>query len=121
MEVAGRIRVDERGQGTVEWVGLLVLIALLVAALAAAGVNLPAASLARSIAARLVCAISLTDTCADEPDLVAAYGRELAALVRQHAPGIAYEKGMRALPVDFRSCRSSSCADGAGEGVVARS
>jgi hypothetical protein len=120
MEDARRNRLDERGQGTVEWVGLLLLVAVLVAALIAAGVKLPAASLARTLAARLVCAISLSDTCANEPELVAAYGEELAALLREHAPGIAYERGMRALPVDFRSCRSSECADGLDEDVASR-
>src|SRR5213596_2491420 len=120
MGVAGRIRAGEQGQSTVEWVGLLLLVSLLLAALVAAGVNPPAASLARSIAARLVCAISLSDTCAGEPDLVAIYGEELAALVREHAPGLAYERGMHALPVDFRSCRSSECADGADEEVAVR-
>ena len=121
MAIAARVRNSQEGQSTVEWVGLVLFVCLLVAALVAAGVNLPAASLARSIAARLVCAISLSDACANEPDLVAAYGEDLAALVREHAPGIAYEKGMHALPVDFRSCRSSDCADGDDEGVVVRS
>src|SRR3954452_13262377 len=121
MGVAVRIRAGEQGQSTVEWVGLLLLAALLVAALVAVGLRLPAASLARSLAARPVCAISLSDPSADEPDLVATYGEKLAALVREHAPGIAYEKGMQALPVDFRSCRSTDCADGADGGLVVRS
>src|SRR3954465_4272432 len=113
MVLGERSRAGERGQSTAEWIGLLLLVCLFLAALIAAGVRLPAASLARSIASRLVCAISLSDTCAEEPDLVTAYGEELAALVREHAPGLAYEKGMYALPVDFRSCRSPGCADGA--------
>lgn len=121
MEGADRNRSGEQGQATVEWIGILLLLALLLAALLAVGLRLPAVPLARSIAARLVCAISLSRACADEPELVAAYGEELAALVREHAPGIAYEEGMSALPVDFRSCRSTVCAEGAGEGVVSRS
>jgi hypothetical protein len=34
---------------------------------------------------------------------------------------IVYERGMRALPVDFRRCRSSACSDGAEHGAVGRS
>ena len=41
-----------------------------------------------------------------------AYGDELGALVAATAPQIRYERGMRALPVDFRSCREDACAEG---------
>lgn len=110
----------ERGQAAVEWIGLVLLVALLAAALLAAAVRAPFASLARAIAARVVCAVELGDSCSEAPELVAFYGSELAALLRSHAPGLAYERGMHALPVDFRRCRSSSCGDGPGEGVVWR-
>ena len=120
MEAAGCRRDGEAGQATVEWIGLLLLVAVLLAALLVAGLRVPVSSLARSIAARIVCAVSLSDVCAEEPELVAAYGAELAGLLRAHSPGLAYERGMHALPVDFRSCRSSACGDGAGEGVVWR-
>ena len=104
-----------------EWVGLLLLVSLLVGLLAAAGVRVPGLSLARDIAARLVCAAQLSDGCDRDPELVAAYGAELAGLVREHAPAIVYERGMHALPVDFRSCRQSRCGDGASSGLVWRS
>ena len=42
----------ERGQSTVEWVGLLAVVALLFLALVAAGVRVPGASLARAIASK---------------------------------------------------------------------
>lgn len=116
-----RVRRAEPGQAAVEWVGLLLLVGLLLAALLAAGVRVPISSLARSIAARLVCAVSLSEDCGEAPELVAAYGGELASLLRDHSPGLAYERGMHALPVDFRSCRSPACGDGPGEGVVSRS
>jgi hypothetical protein len=86
-----------------------------------AGVRLPGAALARTIAERILCAVSLSDVCREEPALAAHYGPELAALIRDHAPGIAYERGMEALPVDFRRCREPSCANGRGEGYVTRS
>ncbi|HKP92145.1 MAG TPA: hypothetical protein VJT75_19400, partial [Thermoleophilaceae bacterium] len=41
----------------------------------------------------------------------AAYGARDAALVRRHAPNIAYEAGTLTLPVDWRQCRSHRCSD----------
>jgi hypothetical protein len=66
---------------------------LLLVVLAAAGGGIPGASLARSIAAKIVCAIALDGTCAEAPELVAAYGVETARLVREHAPWVLYERG----------------------------
>ena len=110
---------SQRGQTTVEWVGLVVLVSiLLVAVLAAAGAAVPGASLARAIAAKIVCALELGETCASEPDLVAAYGVETAELVREHAPWVFYEEGMTALPVDYRDCRDSECSTGEQQGAV---
>jgi hypothetical protein len=87
----------------------------------AVGGRLPGTSLVRTLTARIVCAVSLSDECATDPELVVAYGDELARVARAHAPAIAYERGMRALPVDFRSCREARCGDGAGSGLVWRS
>jgi hypothetical protein len=112
----------ERGQASPEWVALVALVALMSVVLAAGvGPRLPGAALARTIAGRLVCAIELSDACDRDPELVAAYGADLARALRRHAPQIAYEEGMHALPVDYRRCRSPSCADGPGEGLVWRS
>jgi hypothetical protein len=86
--------------------------------LAAAGAQVPGASLAHSIAAKIVCALELDDTCATEPELVAAYGLETAKLVADHAPWVFYEKGMVALPVDYRECRESECSVGPEEGLA---
>jgi hypothetical protein len=113
---------DESGQGTVEWVGLVLLVTLgLVAALAVAGARFPGTDVARMIAERIVCAVRLSDSCRTEPELVAAYGPELAAEVRAHAPGIVYENGMTALPVDYRTCRSAGCGNAPPWGAVWRS
>src|SRR6478609_603190 len=111
---------DERGQSTVEWVGTLLVVALLLAGLVAAGVRVPDASLARAIASRILCAASLADGCGDEPALIAAYGSEVGKLVRRHMPTIAFEEGSRAVPVDFRRCRSTACGDGSARGLVHR-
>ena len=105
----------QRGQATVEWIGLVLVLALAVAALGAvAGVALPGSALARAIGGRIVCALELSGDCEplEASDLVLAYGDELAGLVSLTAPQIRYEPGMRALPVDFRHCREDACAEG---------
>jgi hypothetical protein len=85
------------------------------------GLRLPGIVLAHEIGERLICAVRLTEDCVNEPALRAANGDEVAALLRDHAPALLYEDGMRTLPVDFRSCRSDACADGAESGAVTRS
>ena len=111
----------ERGQASSEWVGLILLVALLlVGALAGLGPLPLGVSLARTVGAKLICAIELSDSCQRDPELTAAYGTDLAKTLREHAPMIFYEHGMRALPVDFRACRSASCGDAAGEGKLWR-
>lgn len=109
---------EERGQGTIEWIGMVAVVALLLAALVVAGVRVPGASLARAIASRILCAAAMADRCGDEPALIAAYGSEVGKLVRRHMPTILFERGSRAMPVDFRRCRSSSCGDGSARGLV---
>jgi hypothetical protein len=116
--------VGERGQSTVEWIGLVLVVSLVVAGLGAvAGVVLPGTALARAIGGRIVCALSLSGDC--EPlragELALAYGDELGGLVAETAPQIRYEPGMRALPVDFRECREDACAEGRDGIRVARS
>jgi len=111
---------DELGQGTVEWVGLVCLVSLLLAGLVAVGVRVPGGELARAVASRILCAAALADGCGDEPELIAAYGTEVGRLVREHMPTIGFERGSRALPVDFRRCRDTACGDGADRGLVHR-
>lgn len=112
---------EERGQGTLEWVGTLGVVTVLLLGLAAAGVRVPGASLALAVASRILCAASLADGCGDEPALIAAYGTEVGKLVREQMPMLAFEEGSRALPVDFRRCRDSACGDGTERGLVHRS
>lgn len=111
---------SESGQTAAEWVGLLALVALLlVAVLHSAAARLPGAALADSIAEHLVCAAKLSacERSADSP-LVASYGEETAVLARRYAPELRYEPGSRAIPVDFRRCRSTVCGDGPQSGPV---
>jgi hypothetical protein len=111
----------ERGQGTVEWVGLTCLLALLLTAVVAAGVRVPGTALADSIFEKLLCAVSMADSCGDEPHLIAAYGTEVGKLANDHMPSLIFEEGSRALPVNFRRCRDTACADGPRRGLVRRS
>ena len=112
---------SQRGQGTVEWVGVLCVVSLLMAGLVGAGVRVPGAELGRALASRLLCAVSQADGCGDEPAMIAAYGTEVGKLIREHVPTLAFEQGSRALPVDFRRCRATACGDGPEDGLVHRS
>jgi hypothetical protein len=104
----------------VEWVGVLLVVALLLAGMVAAGVRVPGVWLAEAVVARMLCAASLADSCGDEPRLIAAYGTEVGELVREHMPMLAFEEGSRAVPVDFRRCRRTGCSDDSGHGEVRR-
>src|SRR3954468_19307305 len=100
----------ERGQAAVEWIALLLLVSL---ALAAALTFVPAVGgrpLGAAIVRVLVCAVR-QDCRADGAALRSAYGARDAELVRRHAPNIAYERGTLSLPVDYRRCRSHRCSD----------
>jgi hypothetical protein len=111
---------SERGQSTVEWVGTLGVVSLLLIGLVAAGVSVPGAPLARAVASRILCAAALADGCGDEPALIAGYGTEVGKLVREHMPDLLFEQGSRAVPVDFRRCRETECGDGSARGLVHR-
>jgi hypothetical protein len=112
----------DAGQSTVEWIGLVLVASLAVLALATlAGARLPGLALAQAVADRLVCLAQLGgEACGRLPgdELEAAYGAEVAETVRSEAPTIAYEAGMRAVPVDFRSCREDPCSLAPAEGAV---
>ncbi len=101
----------ERGSASVEHAGLTLLIALLavalIAALAARPPGSEAGKLATAIARKMRCAPRLPGPCWRDP-LTEAYGRPLGGLARALAPGPATVSGL--LPVDFRTCRSASCA-----------
>ena len=96
----------EQGQATLEWTAVVLLVCSALAAGAYAAAALDAAWIGRAIR----CAI-LAGCGGEDAELEAAYGADLAALVRAYAPGIVYEPGTRTLPVDFRQCRSRRCSD----------
>ncbi len=109
------------GQASVEWIGLVLLVSLALAGLLAAGVTLPGASLGRAVGGRILCGVSFEGYCGQVGGLVSAYGSEVAGIAREQAPSLAYEDGMRAVPVDYRRCREPVCADGPPSGLVTRS
>ncbi len=101
--IALRGLLEDRGQSSVEWVGLL----LLVCALFLVGSGLFGGNW---LASEIKCVV-LSRSC-DEHDLQTAYGSELARLINKYTPNLAYETGKTiTLPVDFRSCRRRTCSD----------
>ena len=115
----------ERGSASVEQAGLAALIALLllaaIAAVAAGGKIDAGRVLAGAIGKKIRCAPRLPDACRHHP-LVPAYGWPLARLARALAPAPLAKPGPSGLPlapVDFRRCRSESCAVAAGPHLTA--
>jgi hypothetical protein len=101
---------SQRGQATIEWTAVMLLVALTLGAAVAFVPAVDGRSLGSFLAHAIVCAVR--GGC-DEGDhaLAAAYGSADAALVRRFAPNIVYEPGTHTLPVDFRRCRSHHCSD----------
>jgi Flp pilus assembly pilin Flp len=107
ISVIGR---QKRGAASVEHVGLVLLIALLALAAIASVVASPlegGRELGAAIARKLRCAPTLPGPCWRDP-LTEAYGRPLGGTVRALAPRPESSGGLMA--VDFRYCRSASCA-----------
>jgi Flp pilus assembly pilin Flp len=120
-----RGRQGEQGTATVEQAGLTALIALVmlatIAVLASGGEIDPRNALGGTIARRISCGPRLPDACHHHP-LVPAYGWPLARLARALAPtpgALPGPAGLPLSPVDFRRCRSQSCAMAAGPHVTA--
>jgi len=111
---------NQRGQAVIEYAALICLVALALAGLLAVGGRLPGLRLARAVAGQILCAASLVGECGDEPALVAAYGTEIGELARDHMPSLLFERGSRAVPVDFRRCRETRCGDAGERGYIRR-
>lgn len=109
----------ESGQATLDYVGLVLLVALIFGALLTlAGPALPGGELARAIASRLLCAVGSSGRCSEAASgfsvsaTESAYGPEIAAMLAESAPDIFFENDdFASLPVDFRECRLRACAD----------
>ena len=100
----------ERGQATIEWVGLVLLASLVLGALVTAVPAIDGRSFGGFLSHRIFCAIRGGCDVGHEA-MAHAYGEDGAALLRRYAPDIVYEPGERSLPVDFRQCRERRCSD----------
>lgn len=100
----------ERGQASVEWVAVLLVVGVVLGATLAVAPAIDGRSFGGALAHRIVCA---TKGGCDDGDaaLISAYGERTAALVRAHAPNLVYEPGETELPVDWRRCRVRRCDD----------
>jgi hypothetical protein len=101
---------NERGQASVEWIGLLLLVSLALAAALAFVPSVDGRPLGAALARALVCAVR-GDCHREGVALRHAYGDRDAELVRRHAPNVVYERRTLTLPVDYRHCRSHRCSD----------
>ena len=101
----------ERGQATIEWTAVVLLVALAFATfLAVALPHVDGRSYGGAIARAIVCAVR--GGCDDGRDaLASAYGQGDAELVREYAPSIVYEPGEKEIPIDYRQCRTTACGD----------
>ncbi len=101
---------SQSGQASVEWTGLSVLLALLLAATGILFVRQEPWTFGERIVHSIACAVK--GGCDEHDSLDDAYGGEVAALVRRYSPNVAYERSSAALPIDFRRCRETGCSDG---------
>jgi hypothetical protein len=104
------MRRSQLGQATVEWSALLLALAFALAAMAVVVARTDAWGFGDRMLHALVCAVE--GGCDERDSLAIAYGDELAAHVRDHAPNVVYERRSAALPVDFRRCRETGCSNG---------
>jgi len=100
----------ERGQATIEWVGLVLLASLALGALATAIPVVDGRSFGGFLSHRILCAIKGECDNGDAA-LARSQGPSEAELLRRHAPELVYERGERQLPVDFRTCRARECSN----------
>ena len=116
-------RSDQRGQGTVEYVGALLLLSAVFAVVLASGADLPGAALGRTVVSRLLCSAGVEGSCDPRRSgLVLAYGEEVGEAVLANRPDIRFEPAAySSLPVDFRRCRERRCADTIRTGTVGHS
>jgi hypothetical protein len=102
---------EQRGQTTVEWTALVLLVAVALGALVTVGPRVDGRSFGGFLTHSIVCAVRGGGCDRGDAELARIAGAPDAELLRQFAPGLVYEPGTYTLPVDPRECRSHVCAD----------
>lgn len=112
---------ETRGSATVEQIGIILMLAMLLAVLGAAYLagagDRPGHGLGTRIANRIACGPREPGVCRQHPT-VSAYGWDLARAVRWLAPdptSVTRPGGVLLGPVDFRYCQRPGCAVPAGD------
>ena len=115
---SGRRGASEKGSASVEQIGLTIVLAgVFATAIAMIVVEPPASSsreLGAMIARRIACVPRHPEAPCGRNPLAVAYGAPVAKAVRALAPepvAIPAGGGVALMPVDFRRCRSRSCAE----------
>jgi hypothetical protein len=108
---------NEAGQSAVEWISVVLFVALVLAGLGYVARRLELWRLGDALIEAIACAAG--GGCGDgSPE--DAYGDGLARTLRRYVPNIVYERRSAQLPVDFRRCRTVDCANGADRPVPIR-
>jgi hypothetical protein len=100
----------ERGQATIEWTAAVLMVSVALGGMTAFGPRVDGRSFGGFLAHSIVCAVKGGCDAGDD-QLARAYGDRDAALVREYAPNLVYERGSYSLPVDYRECREHRCSD----------
>jgi hypothetical protein len=100
----------ERGQASVEWTGLVLLVAVALGSFLSVVPGVDGRSFGSYLAHSILCSLRGGACSSGGRGLARAYGDDDAALLRRFAPNIVYEPGADSLPIDFRRCRSPDCA-----------
>jgi hypothetical protein len=110
---------NQQGQATIDWMALVLLVALVAGASVKLAPSFDGKSLGGALAHGLLCAVKRSCTTDDgDAALAEAYGSRNAHLVRRQLPSLVFEPGERQLPVDWRECREVACATTADDHAV---
>src|SRR2546423_15612891 len=106
---------SERGQATIEWTAVVLLVALAFATfLAVALPHVDGRSYGGAIARAIVCAVRGGGD--DGRDaLASAHGQGDAELLREDAPSIGYEPGEKESPTHYPQCRPPAWCEPPGD------
>lgn len=108
----------QSGQSTAEWVGLVLLVALLMVGVSVAAAGPWIYKLGDTVFGKFSCLVRGPDACLVRDGMERIYGAELARSVRDRLPDLVFQEKTGALPVDFRRCMERACSVGSTDGSV---